>query len=117
MKLLTKILITTVLVLLIPYLISGIEIDGFFTAFCVAIVLGLLNIFIKPIFILLTLPITIFSLGLFLLVINAIMILVCDNIVGGFSIDSFWTALLFSVILSVFQSISYKLVGDNKTKK
>jgi putative membrane protein len=93
---------------------SGIQIDGFVTALSVAIVLGLLNIFIKPLFVLLTLPFTIVTLGLFLLVINAIIILICDNIVGGFNVDSFWTAVLFSIILSVSQSVIYKIVGGNK---
>jgi len=114
MKLIIKIVITTGLVLLIPNLISGIQIDGFITALCVAIVLGLLNIFIKPLFVVLTLPFTIVTLGLFLLVINALMIIICDTIVGGFSVDSFWKAILFSIILTVFQSISYRIIGENK---
>ncbi len=114
MKLLLKILITAGLVLVIPHLISGIQIEGFVTALCVSIVLGLLNIFVKPIFVLLTLPFTIVTLGLFLLVINAVIILICDTIVGGFSVDSFWTAILFSIILSISQSIIYKIIGGNK---
>lgn len=114
MKLILKILITSGLVLLISELMSGIQIDGFVSALCVAIVLGLLNIFIKPIFVLLTLPFTIVTLGIFLLVINAIIIIICDNIVGGFNVDSFWTAVLFSIILSISQSIIYKMVGGNK---
>jgi putative membrane protein len=114
MKLLLKILVTAGLVLIIPYLITGIKIDGFMTALCVAIVLGLLNIFVKPIFVVLTLPFTIFTLGLFLLVINALIILICDTIVGGFSVNSFWTAVLFSIILSISQSIIYKIIGGNK---
>jgi putative membrane protein len=112
MKLLTRILVTSVLVLLIAHFMKGVHVAGFVTALLVAVVLGLLNIFIKPIFVLLTLPFTIFTLGLFLLVINAIIILLCTNIVGGFSVDSFWTALLFSVVLSISQSIMYKIVGD-----
>jgi len=112
MKLLTRILVTSVLVLLIAHFMKGVHVAGFVTALLVAVVLGLLNIFIKPIFVLLTLPFTIFTLGLFLLVINAIIILLCTNIVGGFSVDSFWTALLFSVLLSISQSIMYKIVGD-----
>ncbi|SHF97183.1 putative membrane protein [Flavobacterium fluvii] len=112
MKLLTRILVTSVLVLLIAHFMTGVHVAGFVTSLLVAIVLGLLNIFIKPIFVLLTLPFTIFTLGLFLLVINAIIILLCTNIVGGFSVDSFWTALLFSVVLSISQSIMYKIVGD-----
>jgi putative membrane protein len=112
MKLLVKIVITAILVLIISHFMKGVHVAGFVTALLVAVVLGLLNIFIKPIFVLLTLPFTIFTLGLFLLVINAIIILLCTNIVGGFSVDSFWTALLFSIVLSISQSIMYKIAGD-----
>jgi putative membrane protein len=114
MKLLIRILITSGLVLLIANFMPGVHVDGFVTALLVAVVLGLLNIFIKPIFVLLTLPLTIFTLGLFLLVINAIIILLCTNIVGGFRVDSFWIALFFSVVLSILQSIMFKIVGEDK---
>ncbi|WP_269240534.1 phage holin family protein [Flavobacterium limnophilum] len=113
MKLLTRILLTSVLVLLIAHFMKGVHVAGFVTALLVAVVLGLLNIFIKPIFVLLTLPFTIVTLGLFLLVINAIIILLCTNIVGGFSVDTFWTALLFSVVLSLSQSILFAIVGKD----
>ncbi len=114
MKLILRILITSALVLLISHFMKGVHVAGFTTALIVAVVLGLLNIFIKPILVVLTLPVTILTLGLFLLIINAILILVCTKIVGGFSVDSFLTALLFSIILSVSQSIMYKLFGDSK---
>lgn len=114
MKLVLKICVTSVLVLLIAHFMKGVHVADFVTALLVAVVLGLLNLFIKPIFVLLTLPFTIVTLGLFLLVINAIMILLCTNIVGGFSVDSFWTALLFSVILSLSQSILFAIVGKDK---
>ena len=109
MNLLIKIIITAALVLLISNFMPGVHVESFTTALFVAIVLGLLNIFIKPIMILFTLPFTIFTLGLFLLVINAIVIIMCTKIVGGFTVDSFWTALVFSVVLSILQSISYKI--------
>jgi putative membrane protein len=112
MKLLIRILITSGLVLLIANFMPGVYVANFTTALIVAVVLGLLNIFIKPILVILTLPFTIFTLGLFLLVINAIIILLCDNIVGGFGVASFWTALFFSLILSILQSIMYKIIGD-----
>jgi len=114
MKLLVRILITAILVLLIAHFMTGVHVADFVTALLVAVVLGLLNIFIKPIFVLLTLPFTIVTLGLFLLVINAIIILLCTNIVGGFSVDTFWTALLFSVVLSLSQSILFAIVGKDK---
>lgn len=114
MNLLIKILITSGLVLLIANFMPGVHVAGFTTALIVAIVLGLLNIFIKPILVILTLPVTILTLGLFLLVINALMILFCTKIVGGFSVDTFLTALIFSVILSVLQSIMNGILGEGK---
>ena len=113
MKLLFRILITGVLVLLIANWLPGVQVAGFATALIVAVVLGLLNIFVKPILVILTLPVTIVTLGLFLLVINALIILLCDKIVGGFGVSSFWIALLFSIILSILQSITYSLLGND----
>lgn len=100
--------------MVISRFMGGVHVAGFMTSVIVAIVLGLLNIFIKPIIVLFTLPVTILTLGLFLLVINALMILLCTKIVGGFSVDSFWTALLFSILLSIAQSLVYKLGGEEK---
>jgi putative membrane protein len=114
MKLLIRILITSALVVLLSNLMTGVHVASFTTALIVAVVLGLLNIFIKPILVILTLPITFITLGLFLLVINALIIILCDNIVGGFSVDSFFTALLFSVILSISQSLMYSILGETK---
>ena len=109
MKILLRLVITAVLVLLIANFLSGVHVASFVTSLIVAFVLGIIYIFIKPIMILFTLPFTIFTLGLFLLVINAIVIIMCTKIVGGFTVDSFWTALVFSVVLSILQSISYKI--------
>lgn len=114
MKLLLRLLVTAALVLLLSNLLTGVHVANFGTAVIVAVVLGLLNVFIKPILVLFTLPVTIVTLGLFLLVINAIIIILCTYIVGGFAVDSFLTALIFSVILSVLQSITYKILGDDK---
>ncbi len=112
MKLLVRIIITALLVLIIGHFMSGVHVINFVTALIVALVLALLNVFIKPVLVLFTLPVTILTLGLFLLVINAVIILLCSAIVGGFIVDSFWTALLFSVILSVFQSILFAITGN-----
>ena len=114
MTLLFRILITALLVMGIAYLMKGVIVDEFTTALTVAIVLGLLNFFVKPILVLFTLPVTIVTLGLFLLVINAIMILLCDYFIDGFRISSFWTALLFSIVLSLSQSLVYQITGDAK---
>jgi putative membrane protein len=93
---------------------KGVVVDEFSTALIVAIVLGLLNFFVKPILVLFTLPVTVFTLGLFLLVINAIIILMCDHFVDGFDVNGFWTALFFSIILSLSQSLVYQLTGEGK---
>lgn len=114
MNIIIRILLTAILVMVIDYFMKGITVDDFATSVIVAIVLGLLNVFVKPILVLFTLPVTFLTLGLFLLVINAVIILLCSEIVGGFHVASFWTALLFSIILSVSQSIMYSLTNGNK---
>lgn len=83
------------------FLIPGFQIDGWLTLLVIAIVWGILSILLKPILLILTLPITILTLGLFTFVINAVLLLITSNIVPGFAIDGFGTALLASVVLSV----------------
>lgn len=114
MNVIVRILVTSLLVMVISYLMKGIVVDTFATALIVAIVLGLLNFFVKPILVLFTLPITIITLGLFYLVVNAIIILLCDKLVDGFDVSSFWTALFFSIILSISQSLVYKVTESKK---
>lgn len=114
MNLLLKIIITSVIVLILANFLPGVYVNGFTTALIVAVVLGLLNIFIKPILVLLTLPVTVLTLGLFLLIINALMIVLCSQIVDGFKVEAFLTAIIFSVLLSVSQSIMNGLLGINK---
>lgn len=109
MNLILRLLITAGLVLLLSNIMSGVHVENFITSVIVAFVLGVINIFIKPIMVLLTLPFTLFTFGLFLLVINGLVVIMCTKIVGGFVVDSFWTALLFSLVLSLLQSIAYKL--------
>ena len=92
----------------LSYILPGVHIDQFFTALLLAVVLAILNAVIKPIFIILTLPITIFTLGLFLFVINALIILIAARFVPGFTVDGFWHALLFSLLLSILSSLLYK---------
>lgn len=113
MNLIIRILITALLVMLIAHFMPGVSVASFLTSVIVAIVLALLNLFVKPILVLFTLPVTIVTFGLFLLVINAIVILLCDVIVGGFDVSSFWYALLFSIILSLFQSLVFSMRGSS----
>lgn len=114
MNLILKIVITSIIVLVLANFLPGVYVNGFTTALVVAVVLGLLNIFIKPILVLLTLPVTVFTLGLFLLIINALMIILCSKLVDGFKVDTFFTAVIFSVLLSVSQSILNAILGLNK---
>jgi len=113
-KLLVRVLVTALLVMIIPYFLKGIVVDAFTTALTVALVLGVLNLFVKPIFVLFTLPITVFSLGLFLLVINGMMIMLCDYFVDGFDVKNIGWAMLFSIVLSLSQSLVYKLTELKK---
>lgn len=115
MKLLLRILITAVLVMIIAHFMDGVQLqDGIKTSIIVALVLGVLNLIVKPILVFFTFPITLVTLGLFLLVINAIIILLCSKLVSGFHVDSFWTALFFSIILSISQSILFRLTKEDK---
>ena len=105
MNFLIRILITALVAFGLSYILSGVHIDSFVTALIIALVLAILNALVKPILIILTLPITIITLGLFLFVINALIILLCSKMVSGFSVDGFWWALLFSILLSIVSSI------------
>lgn len=114
MKLLFKILLTAVAVIVLASILPGVEVANFTNAIWVAIVLGLLRVTVKPLLILFTLPATILSLGLFLLVINAIIIMLADYFVDGFTVSGFWVALIFSLLLSLFQSALYSGLKDKK---
>lgn len=115
-KFFAKTIATAVAVLLAAYILSGVHIDSTVTALTVAVVLGLLNSFIKPILILLTIPITIVTLGLFLLVINIIIVKLAAGLVTGFTVDGWFSALLFSFIVSVVSSIIEGLIGTDDKK-
>lgn len=105
-----RILLTGIFVVLLANFLPGVAVAGYWTAIIVALVLALLNLVVKPILILFTLPVTVLTLGLFLFVINAIIILLVDAFVGGFDVSGFWVALLFSILLSIFQSLAFSLI-------
>lgn len=109
MKLIIKLIITTILIVVLSHFLPGINVNSIQTALVVAVVLGLLNVFVKPVLVLLTIPATVLTLGLFLFVINAVIILLVGHFVGGFYVSGFWSALFFSIILSVLQSILNKI--------
>jgi putative membrane protein len=99
-------------VVVLAKFLPGVSVDSIKTALIVAVVLALLNTFLKPILVFFTLPVTVITLGLFLLVINAVMILICDYLIDGFEVKSFVSALLFSVVLSVCQWLLNLFVKD-----
>ena len=105
-----RLLISALVAFGLAYLLPGVHIDSFVTALILALVLAVLNMLLKPIMVILTLPITIITFGLFLLVINAAIILLASKLVDGFKVDGFWWALLFSILLSVVTSILHS--GD-----
>lgn len=107
MKTIIRVLLTAIVVYLLSNFLPGVSVDGFTSAIIVTVVLALLNIFVKPVLVFLTLPATLITFGLFLLVINAFVILICEYLVSGFHVSSFWTALLFSLILSLIQSFLF----------
>jgi putative membrane protein len=109
MELLIRLIITTIAVLVTDLLLPGVHANDFVTGLLVAVVLGLLNTFLKPLLILFTLPVTLLTLGLFLLVINAGMVMLAARIVPGFVVESFWWAVAFSIILSVVQGFLQSL--------
>lgn len=114
MKFLLKLLITAGLVMLISYLLPAVTVADYQAALLVALVLALLNLFIKPVLVILTIPATILTLGLFLLVINAIIILLADYFVSGFKVSTFWWAFVFSILLSISESIMNSVIIDDK---
>lgn len=105
MNIIIRVLVSALALLLVEWLIPGITIDSFYTAVIAAIVLGLLNLIARPILIILTLPITLVTLGLFLFVINAGLFLFTASFVDGFTVDGFLVALIGSVLVSVVSAV------------
>ncbi|MEO6537360.1 MAG: phage holin family protein [Ferruginibacter sp.] len=114
MNFLLRLLITAAIAYGLSKVLTGIHIADFKVALIFAVVLALLNAIVKPILILLTLPITIITLGIFLFVINALIILLAARVMDGIKIDGFWWALLFSIILSIFSSGVQKAMDKSK---
>lgn len=119
-NILVRLLISTIAVLITDMLLPGVSLgdmnnfNGILTAILTAAVLSLLNSLLRPVLVLLTLPVTILSLGLFLLVINAGLVLLAAKLIHGFSVDSFWWALGFSLLLSIVQGFLNALDGGSR---
>ncbi|MCH7785545.1 MAG: phage holin family protein [Bacteroidetes bacterium] len=114
MKWIIKLLLTAIAVVVLAKILPGVEVVGYGYAILVALVIGLLKSIVRPILVILTLPITLVTLGLFLLIINAIIILMADYFLSGFSVLSLWWAVLFSLLLSILQSVLHKLIKEEK---
>jgi len=116
MNFIIRLIVSTVLVMLTETILPGVEIDDWSSALWVVVALSLLNTFVKPIISIFSLPITFFTLGLFSLVINAIIVLLAEFFVDGFKVNGFFNALLFSLVLSLLQSIAGIIIPASKKK-
>lgn len=110
MKPLLKLLITSLTIIIAAYFIPGVKIAGFWTAVIVALVLGIVNAVIKPIIMFFTLPLSILTLGLFTFVVNGLMVLLVAYLVPSFQVNSFMTAVIFSVAVTIINWVLTKLV-------
>jgi len=113
MNFIIRLLVNALAVMVSAYLLPGVRVKDFVTALILAVVLAILNLLVKPILVILTLPVTIITLGLFLFVINAIIILLASKLVDGFKVDGFFWALIFSLILSLVSGIMNSIAGTD----
>lgn len=111
MNIIIRWLVSATSIIIAAYLLSGISVATFWSALWLALLLGLLNVVLRPILVILTLPINILTLGLFTLVINAAIVLLASTIIKGFEVESFLAALFFSVLVSVVSYILNVFLG------
>lgn len=97
--------LSTLAVMAAAYLLPGVTVSGWLAALIVALVLGLINAIIKPVLVFLTLPATILTLGLFVLVIDAVLVLLAARVVEGFAVAGFWWAMAFSLVMALISSL------------
>lgn len=102
-------LASALVIIIASYILPGVQVASFWTALLVAFVLGVFNILLKPLLILLTLPITVLTLGLFTIVINAMLVLLASAMIPGFTVESFWSALLFSIVVAIINLLVSKI--------
>ncbi|SOY39980.1 conserved hypothetical protein; putative TRANSMEMBRANE PROTEIN [Cupriavidus taiwanensis] len=114
MRLLVVWIINAVALFVLPYIIPSIHIKSFGSAMLAALVLGLVNTLIRPLLVILTLPVTLLTLGLFIFVINALLFLFVGNLLSGFTVDGFWAALLGSILYSVISWLLASLLLGNR---
>ena len=114
MNFILRLLVTALVAFALAQLLNGIHVDTYWTALVFALVLAILNVLVKPILIILTLPLTIVTLGLFLFVVNTLVVLLASRFVDGFRIDNFWWGLLFALLLSLVTSVLFKDMDKEK---
>jgi len=114
MKFIFRLLLSAVAVVVLSKVLPNVSVDTYVTALIVAVALGLLNFIVKPILVILTLPVTIITFGLFLLVINAVIIKLADHFIDGFNVDGWLWAIVFSLLLSVLQSVLFSVLKADK---
>ena len=108
-------IVTTIAIMVVPYIISGVQVSGFGSALAAAAILGILNALVRPVLILLTLPLTVVTLGFFILIINALMFQFAGALVGGLHVTSFWSAFFASIIVSfVSWILNSAVAGPNE---
>ena len=108
MKTIIHFVISALAIMVTAYVLPGVNVEELFVAFVLAVVLGAINAILRPILIFLTLPLSIITLGLFVLVINALLILLASYIVPGFTVSSFWSAFLFGIVLAIVSWVLQK---------
>ena len=105
-------LVLTIGIMFTAYLIEGITVSGFFSAFFAAAFLGILNAFFRPILLILTLPLTILTLGLFAFIINAILLMMVSGVIAGFEVHGFWSAVFGSLLISVISWLLNSFISE-----
>lgn len=110
MKIIARVLLTALALILVARLVPGITVEGLYPAIIAAVVLGVLNLIARPILVILTLPITVVTLGLFIFVINAFLFLFAASFIDGFTVSGFLAALIGSLIVSVISAIGNKFI-------
>ena len=105
-------LILTIAILIASYLVDGIRVSGFFSAFSAAAILGILNAFFRPILFILTLPLNVLTLGLFTFVINAVLLMMASGVISGFEVHGFWSALFGSLLISLVSWLLTSFINE-----
>jgi putative membrane protein len=116
-KFFVRMIATSLAILFAGWILPGVHVDDTLTAIITALLLGLLNNFVKPILVFITIPITIITLGFFLMVINVIIVRILDAMVAGFTVNGWLTALLFSFIVSIVSAVITQLISVPKEEE